>query len=490
MWDINSKSDSASAPRGAAKLKKLKRIKSTNTILWRYFSLFACFLVAVISLVFYGILASAGLNKTRDGVRSFGDKVAERISLGEDVDIIGDSFNYGYYAFVFNSAGENLLDTTDNEQIIGEIWSELESNKISWSDGASFEFSTKSDGQSIYNYVKCVVYDGENAMLVLRYPIGSVASSVATMELAMLGIAVGAILIALVISYTLASKLSSPLKEVSDTASKLAAGDYSVQFSSAQYTEIAALSASLNYMKDEMKKADDFQRELLANVTHDLKTPLTMIKAYAAMIKEISGDDKEKREKHLQVIIDESDRLTGLVNDILSASKISSELNQLNIKVFNLTETLYGIINKFAYLQETQGYSIMVDVDSNLYTRADEEKIKQVVYNLVSNAINYTGADKTVYISLKYEPSSDMIKFAVRDTGKGISENELAHIWDRYYRSKDSHTRPVKGTGLGLNIVKSILKAHGFAFGVTSKQDEGSTFYAVFPAVSSTPENL
>ena len=198
------------------------------------------------------------------------------------------------------------------------------------------------------------------------------------------------------------------------------------------------------------------------------------------MIREISGDDPEKRDKHLQVIIDESDRLTGLVNDILSTSKITSGLEQPNKKVFNLTEMLYSVINKFDYLQETLGYSIMVDVEPNLYTIADEGQIYQVIYNLVSNAINYTGADKTIYISLKFEPEEGRIKFAVRDTGKGISDEEIAHIWDRYYRSKDSHTRPVKGTGLGLNIVKVILQKHSFNFGVNTSPD-GSTFYVDFP---------
>ena len=269
--------------------------------------------------------------------------------------------------------------------------------------------------------------------------------------------------------------------DISNTAQKLAAGNYDVQFNSAQYAEIAKLSDTLNYMKDEIKKSDDFRKELVANVSHDLKTPLTMIKAYASMIKEISGNDPEKRDKHLRVIIDESDRLTGLVNDILSTSKISAGLEEPNKKVFNLTELLYGVINKFNYLQETQGYSIMVDVEPNLYTLADEGQIYQVVYNLVSNAVNYTGADKTIYISLKYNAEEKRVKFAVRDTGKGIAEEELAHIWDRYYRSKDSHLRPVKGTGLGLNIVKVILQKHSFAFGVTSKEGEGSVFYVDFP---------
>ena len=214
-----------------------------------------------------------------------------------------------------------------------------------------------------------------------------------------------------------------------------------------------------------------------------------MIKAYASMVKEISGDDPGKRNKHLQVIIDESDRLTGLVNDILNASKVSAGLSELNKKVFNLTDFIYGIMNKFDYLQETAGYKFYVDIDPNLYTLADEEKIYQVIYNLVSNAVNYTGADKCVYVSLKDCPEQSRIKFAVRDTGQGISDEEKEHIWDRYYRSKDAHARPVKGTGLGLNIVKIILQAHNFNFGVNSKEGEGSTFYVDFPEVSSTPDN-
>ncbi|MGN0806647.1 MAG: ATP-binding protein, partial [Candidatus Coproplasma sp.] len=339
-----------------------------------------------------------------------------------------------------------------------------------------------------YNVVTCLICGGQQVKLVVRYPVGPVAASVSRVQLILAVIVIAAIVVAFFISYSLSNKLSSPLREISSTAKKLASGDYSVQFTSAQYAEIATLSDSLNYMKDELKKSDDFGKELLANVSHDLKTPLTMIKAYASMIKEISGDDKAKREKHLQVIIDESDRLTGLVNDILSTSKISSGLQELNKKVFNLTDLIYSVINKFSYLQDTQGYSIMVDVDPNMYTSGDEEKLYQVVYNLVSNAINYTGEDKTVYVSLKYVPQTNLINFSVRDTGKGISEEELAHIWDRYYRSKDSHTRPVKGSGLGLNIVKIIMQNHNFGYGVNSKEDEGSTFYVDFPYIPSTPE--
>ncbi|MGN0804543.1 MAG: ATP-binding protein [Candidatus Coproplasma sp.] len=459
--------------------------------------MFAFGIVAVISIVFYGILSNTGLEGAKKRVRETGRNISaeisrEGLSADEAKSILNNySLESGFYVFLFGMNGENLIeDNSFDEEVLSVIWQTLESNTGEWRNNQTYEYTTRNGGKAVFHSVNCLLYGGTQAKLVVRYPVGPVGASISSVELIMLLIALGAMVIAFFISYSLANKLSSPLREVAGTAKKLAHGDYSVQFSSAQYAEIATLSDSLNYMKDEMKKNDDFKKQLLANVSHDLKTPLTMIKAYASMIKEISGDDKVKREKHLQVIIDESDRLTGLVNDILSASKITAGLQDLNKKVLNLTELLYSVINKFAYLQETQGYSIMVDVTPNLYTQADEEKIQQVIYNLVSNAVNYTGEDKTVYISLKDDLETGKIKFNVRDTGKGIEEDELEHIWDRYYRSKDSHVRPVKGTGLGLNIVKNILEAHGFNYGVNTKLGEGSSFYVYFPSVPSTPEDM
>ena len=273
-------------------------------------------------------------------------------------------------------------------------------------------------------------------------------------------------------------------KSLTATANKMAKGDYNVNFASAEYQEIAQLSDALNYACSEIKKTDGFQKELLANVSHDLRTPLTMIKAYASMIKEISGNNPEKRNQHLQVIIDEADRLAGLVNDVLNMSKISSDINQINKKVFNLTEFLYGIMKKFEYLRDMQGYTFMIDIDPDLYTCADEEKIGQVLYNLISNAVNYTGEDKKVFVSLKYDPARGRIKFKVRDTGKGISKEDLPAIWDRYYRVKENHARPVRGTGLGLAIVKTILEKHAFDFGADSELGKGSEFWVDFPEVS------
>ncbi len=463
------------------KLKKIKNPRSINLAMWGYFCLLAFILVLLVELVFYIVVAG-----------TFEDKACERVDdicaeAVHEIEVNPNGLNKSI--FRYRNEGVNVFLIDDGGKIIlpaqidgltGTVIDGDFMNTIKTRIGADGMADVFHYGSDIMKAQK-VGYMGEGAYVLVTYSLTIVHGTVKTLQIYLIIVGVIVLLGSLLVTYAFSQKLTRGLKSMSDTAVKLAEGDYTVKFTNADYTEMAQLSDTLNYVRDEVKKSEDFRREILANVSHDLKTPLTMIKAYASMIKEISGNDPEKRDKHLQVIIDESDRLTGLVNDILSTSKISAGLEEPNKKVFNLTELLYGVINKFNYLQETQGYSIMVDVEPNLYTLADEGQIYQVVYNLVSNAVNYTGADKTIYISLKYNAEEKREKFAVRDTGKGIAEEELAHIWDRYYRSKDSHLRPVKGTGLGLNIVKVILQKHSFAFGVTSKEGEGSVFYVDFP---------
>lgn len=300
------------------------------------------------------------------------------------------------------------------------------------------------------------------------------------------------LIFAFILSFALSSAVSGwltkPITELTAKARSLAMGDFEVDFQGAAYgRELVELSEALNFAKDELSKTDRMQKELLANVSHDFKTPLTMIKAYASMIIEISGNNPEKREKHAQVIVDEADRLTSLVNDVLDLSKLRAEMTSLQTEVFDISSATHEILNRFAYLKDTQGYRFEMDIEGGLYTRGDELKLGQVLYNLIGNAVNYTGEDKVVYVRLKRE-SETLCRFSVTDTGKGIKPEELNEIWDRYYRSKEAHKRPVQGTGLGLSIVKTILQRHGLDFGVDSEVGKGSTFYVLFPIVNGKNE--
>ena len=216
----------------------------------------------------------------------------------------------------------------------------------------------------------------------------------------------------------------------------------------------------------------------MANVSHDLKTPLTMIKAYAEMVRDITYNNKEKREENLNTIIAETDRLALLVNDILDLSAVQSENTTLKIEKIDLIQLINQVIERFKILSEQENYQFLFTHPDEAIIKADKKRIYQVIYNLINNAINYTGNDKKVYINIINEKHKYRIE--IKDTGKGIKQEDLKHIWDKYYHSEKKHKRNSYGTGLGLSIVKSILQMHSYKYGVTSS-NEGSNFYFEIP---------
>lgn len=274
--------------------------------------------------------------------------------------------------------------------------------------------------------------------------------------------------------------ITRPVIAVTERAKGLARGEYELSSGKGYFcVELNELSEALDFASTEISKTDRVQKELIANVSHDFKTPLTMIKAYASMIKEIAGDDPLKRDTHTQIIIDEADRLTALVGDLLDLSRLQAGIDSGDKTVFNLSEEIYRIAGRFDYLAEMMDYRIEIEVEEDLYTYAQKERIDQVVYNLIGNAVNYTGEDKRVVIRLGKR--ENCARFEVLDTGRGIPAEELDTIWERYYRSSVNHTRPVKGTGLGLAIVKGVLMRQGIPFGVNSEVGKGSCFWVDFP---------
>lgn len=284
-----------------------------------------------------------------------------------------------------------------------------------------------------------------------------------------------AILFSIIISIFLSRKIADPIENITEKAKRIADGDYDVYFEESGIAEIDELSNTLNYMEKEVSKTDEYRRDLMANVSHDLKTPLTMIKAYAEMIRDISYKDDERRSNHLNVIIEETDRLNILVNDILELSKIQANKTNLNIEEFDLIVELKNILKKYEIIKETENYKFITEIPQIAIVKADKNKINQVLYNLINNAINYTGDDLTVKIFIKEYKKNYLVE--VIDSGKGINNQDLQNIWDKYYKKERNHKRNVVGTGLGLFIVKGILESHNFKFGVKSKLNKGTDFY-------------
>ena len=290
------------------------------------------------------------------------------------------------------------------------------------------------------------------------------------------------ILFSSLVSIYLSKILNKPIINITNEAKKLASGNKELNIPKSNIKEINDLRDSLYYAREEINKTDELRRDLLANVSHDLKTPLTMIKAYAEMIRDINKDDEKKRTENLNIIIDETDRLTILVNDLLNLSKLEDNKETLDITEFDLVELINNIIKKYDIIKETENYKFILDLPKKTLVSGDINKISQVIYNLINNAINYTGDDHKVTIEVKEKKKTYLV--SIKDTGKGIKETELNNIWDKYYKNEKNHKRNKVGTGIGLSIVKNILDKHNFKYGVKSTLNKGTTFYFEITKIS------
>lgn len=296
-------------------------------------------------------------------------------------------------------------------------------------------------------------------------------------------ITIALVLAGVVLSAYAAENLGTPIKRLNSSARRLAGGDYTASFTGGGCAEVDDLADTLTYASHELSKTDEMQRDLIANVSHDMRTPLTMMKAYAEMIRDLSGDNPVKREQHLNVIIEETDRLSLLVNDMLDLSKLESGTQKLEYQTIDISEKLCEIASRYEGLSEKMGYHLIFIGDAPYMIYCDSGKIERVICNLLNNAINYTSKeDRTVILRQINRP--DCVRIEIADRGDGIEEDKIKLIFDKYYRS-ENHKREVVGTGLGLSIVKAILKMHGYNYGVNSKLGEGSTFW--FEANAAVP---
>ena len=303
-------------------------------------------------------------------------------------------------------------------------------------------------------------------------------STINIIEQQLIIVSIVVLLLSIVVAYFISKRLSNPIIKISKAAKLISKGKLKTNFDSgSDIKELVDLTNALNDMKDELSKTEELQRDLMANVSHDLKTPLTMIKAYAELILDININDKEKCKNNLNIIIEEVNRLNNLVNDILTLTKVESNLDNLSKSEFDLINLIKRIVKQHNIYVIKDGYSIEFIHDNidKLVINADKKKIEQVIYNLLNNALNYTGEDKKVII--KVEDDDKDYTIMVIDSGKGIDKKEIDHIFDRYYRSKKNHKRYVYGTGLGLSIVKNILLLHNYPYGVKSIKNKGTTFY-------------
>lgn len=287
-----------------------------------------------------------------------------------------------------------------------------------------------------------------------------------------------AFVVAVFFSYYFSKSISKPIQNISKQAQQLTNGNLDISFSTDGYREVNKLSETLNFAVKEIKKSQVLQKEVIGNISHELKTPLTMIQSYAELINDISGDDKEKRQEHLGIILEETKRLDYLVDDIMQYSKLESGMVEFHYEKFDLISVVKKLENFYKDKYSKNGFRFDFSYPKNpLIIYADKNRIEQVIINLINNAINYSTQEKLIKVF--FIENDNIFRFIVKDYGMGISKEDLKYIFDKHFRSVGAKRVSV-GSGIGLSICKSILLEHKYNFGVDSEVGKGSTFYIDF----------
>lgn len=322
--------------------------------------------------------------------------------------------------------------------------------------------------------------DGEECMLLVSADLTPVSATVETLRVQLIWISVIMLVLAVVLALLMSRSVSKPIVKLNVSAQELGRGNYDAVFEGGGYREVEELSDTLNHAAVELSKTEALRRELIANVSHDLRTPLTLITGYAEMMRDIPGEDSAE---NVQVIIDEAQRLSVLVGDLLDLSRVQSGTQEMNPEVFDLKQETADIVARFSKLAEPEGFRVSFEEDVPVHVYADAPRIGRVIYNFLVNAMLYCGEDKEIIV--RQVSAGDWVRVEVEDHGEGISKEELPYIWERYYKVDEVHKRPVTGTGLGLSIVKKILEQHpGVEYGVDSEKGAGSRFWFSLPVAS------
>lgn len=285
--------------------------------------------------------------------------------------------------------------------------------------------------------------------------------------------ALSAVVVALILSYISAQKLSKPLVAISKAAKDIAKGNFDIRVAVDSSDEIGELAKSFNMMANELQHLEEMRRGFVANVSHELRSPLTSIIGYLDGIIDGTIPDSE-RNKYLRVVKSESERLSRLVSDLLNLAELEAGI-KLNLRNFDINELIRRVLIKLEGKIDARGLDVAVDFAKDyMYVEADPDRIEQVLINLLDNAIKFS--KEAGRIAINTYQKDGLAYVSVEDNGIGIKEEDLPFIWDRFYKADKSRESKVEGSGLGLSIVKSIIESHGGDINVESRYGQGTKF--------------
>ncbi|MFR5602051.1 MAG: ATP-binding protein [Lachnospiraceae bacterium] len=357
------------------------------------------------------------------------------------------------------------------------------------------------DPRSKASYMESWGFFSDNSTIfIMSTPLTSIRDSVAISNRFLAYIGAVAIVGSCVLIYFTAKKITSPIMELADLSERMSNLDFEATYTGEAKDELGVLGNSMNVLAETLKETigelksanielqrdieekvqiDEMRKEFIANVSHELKTPIALIQGYAEGLVEGLGDDKETRDYYCDVIMDETKKMNIMVRQLLTLTALESGNDAPVLERFDIVELIRGVLNKAQILIEQKEAVIEFAVDHPVYVWADEFKIEEVVTNYISNALNHLDDKKQIRIHVQETDLSDPVKVSVFNTGAQIPPEALENLWTKFYKVDKARTRAYGGSGIGLSIVKAIMDAHHQQCGVDNLEDGVEFWFTV-----------
>ncbi len=363
----------------------------------------------------------------------------------------------------------------------------------------SYRVNIEANPQTGHQYITLSGRLSGGTMCILRTPLEAIAESVSIGNRFLIYSGLGAIVLCCVLVFFLARSFTRPIKELLTVTDGIARLDFSRKYTGKSRDEIGALGESVNTVSTELERKlselktanaqlerdneiktrqDQLRRDFIANASHELKTPIALIRAYAEGISEEVSNDPESRRYYCEIIQDEADKMNQLIRKMTSLMQLESGEEELNISRFEITGLIRGILKKYSILLDQKRITVDFQTRGDLYCWGDEYFIENVINNYVSNAANHVSArgDITVTAEETTRDGRPCVRIEVFNTGACIGDEDQVRIWESFYKADKARTRAYGGTGLGLSVVAAIMRAHNMPYGVENRPD-GPVFW-------------
>lgn len=452
-------------------------------------TIMALFLVVLFPLVYTidQMFTAFYVNQKQEQLENFASKYSTTISGVEDensyhmFEMLSELMNAEL--FVFNMEGEilkstGILDFTEGTKVTEDIY-----NPIAQNETVGIEYKAESEAQDFYLSGKPIVVDDEvNGGLVVVSSMQEVNNSIERVRLWLLISVIGALFIAIGFTFFISRKLSNPLLQMEKATREIAKGKLKTKLIFSTKDEVGSLAKAITDLGRELEEYRTNRREFFANISHELRTPISYIKGYSDVIKKELYQNEEEKEQYLTIINEESTRLTTLINDLFELSKMEEGKVDLHYEWLDIRDILNSSVKKVALKASEKNINVSLKASTDyplLYT--DGIRLEQIIINLIENAIRYSDPELSVEIYTKVQ--KQRIEIFIKDYGIGIPEEDAPYIFERFYRVEKSRSRASGGTGLGLAIVKNLVELLGGEIQFESTSGEGTLFRLSLPVI-------